>query len=141
VASARKALLLAPPGHRGPALALLATTMHVLGRADDAASMRAAWLDDVPEAYRGRAEAALSARAMPGAGAATRAVTAAPADVAALASLALLAPPARARDALAGLADALAELDAPAAARAARAAARAAEALVPAPAPALPPPP
>jgi tetratricopeptide (TPR) repeat protein len=144
VASARKALLLAPPGHRGPVLALLATTMHVLGRADDAAVMRAAWLDDVPGTYRARAEAALghskkAAAAMPGTGTAERALPPAPADVAALAAAALLAPPDRARDALVELADALAALGAPEAARAAHAAARAAEALVPAPAPALPP--
>jgi hypothetical protein len=77
---------------------------------------------------------------MPGA-AAARTGAGAPADVATLAAVALLAPPDRAPAAFAELAGALASIDAPAAARAARAAARAAEAFMSAPAPALPPPP
>jgi hypothetical protein len=77
---------------------------------------------------------------MPGA-AVARTRSGAPADVATLAAVALLAPPERAQAAFAELAGALADIDARAAARAARAAARAAQAFVPAPVPALPPPP
>lgn len=68
VATGRKSLLLAPRGQRGPVLALLATAMHALDRARDAETMRAAWLDDVPEPFRDRAREALQAQAEPAPG-------------------------------------------------------------------------
>ncbi len=175
VATGRKALLLAPSGHRGPVLALLATAMRALDRARDADAMRAAWLDDVPEPFRDRARAAVQAQSVAtldqnarhenaghdDAGTAlteawgpqrVTALTAAvraqdpardpagqAADVTALAALALLAPPAQAREAFEVLAGALAQMGAGAEARAVRAARVAVDGLWPARAPALPP--